>query len=367
MAAVSEVIQIAVDELHFDRQNPRLAEYGITASATDEEIMATLWDAMDVNELVLSIAASGYFPHEELIVSVESGKNIVIEGNRRLAAVRALRDPKLAKEYGWDLPRIKAEARRQLENLPAVVEERQDAWRYLGFKHVNGPAKWSSYAKARYIASVHNDYKISLEEIARQIGDGHRTVQRLFRGLMVLEQAEREKVYNREDRSRPRLAFSHLYTGLEYDGIAGFLSIRGIEDETKSPVPKRKLGALGEICVWLYGSKKQNLPPVVQTQNPHLRQLNAVLESREAIAALRDTNDLSIAFEYSRAPDAVLEDSLLRAKRELETARKFISTGFDQTEDLLRLASTVADIADDIHAEMLRLSQPKRPRRHTRK
>ena len=52
-------------------------------------------------------------------------------------------------------------------------------------------------------------------QMCDQIGDGHHTVQRLYRGLMVIEQAEREKVYDREDRFRQRFAFSHIYTGLD--------------------------------------------------------------------------------------------------------------------------------------------------------
>ena len=232
------------------------------------------------------------------------------------------------------------------------MQSRENAWRYLGFKHVNGPAKWSSYAKAKYIADVHSKYFVSLAQIAQQIGDGHRTVQRLFRGLMVLEQAEREKVWDRDDRSRPRLSFSHLYTGLDYDGISTFISLKNLDEETKSPVPNTKLRELGELCVWLYGSKKVGISPAVATQNPHLRQLDAILQNREAIAALRDTNDVSISYEYSRPAAAVLEDALLSAKRSLQKARGFLTTGFDDSEDMLKVAGAVAALADDIYREM---------------
>lgn len=73
----------STDDLQFDRDNPRLSEYGISKKATDEEIIRILWEEMDVRELVQSIGASGFFPHEQLIIAKESGKTIVIEGNRR--------------------------------------------------------------------------------------------------------------------------------------------------------------------------------------------------------------------------------------------------------------------------------------------
>ena len=352
-------------DLHFDRHNPRLAEYGITKSTTDDDIISILWDAMDVRELIQSIAARGYFAHEPLIVTKEGDKYIVIEGNRRLAAVRALTDPKLVESRGWDVPKLSKPELAKLSNLPVAISGRKEAWRYLGFKHVNGPAKWSSYAKAKGIADIHRKYEISLADIAEQIGDRHKTVQRLYRGLMVIEQAEREKVYDRDDRFRQRFAFSHLYTGLDYDGISKFLSLKSADAEAIAPVPKKAIKKLGELCVWLYGSKKARKPPVVEVQNPHLRQLDAVLANREAVAALRAGEDLAVSFELSRSPTAVFEEALLKAKRELQRARAHLTTGYDESEELLRIAGAVANLADDIYAEMERKKNPGKKTRLT--
>jgi hypothetical protein len=358
MTNPSPIVYTKVADLDFDHQNPRLAEYGITPETPEDEILKILWEAMDVRELVQSISASGFFPHEALIVAHEDGKNIVIEGNRRLAAVKVLLAGDAGQENGWAIPELSLEARTSLESVPTIFSNREEAWRYLGFKHVNGPAKWSSYAKAAYIASVHKLYGIPLAGIANQIGDRHNTVQRLYRGLMVLEQAERDKVYNREDRFRQRLAFSHLYTGLDYEGIGEFLNIAPKEQETDSPVPPDKLKELGELCVWLYGSKSEGRPPVVESQNPDLRRLNAVVSNREAVAALRAGEELSKAFEISRPSTAVFEEALLAAKRELTTARAALTTGYDKSEALLRIAGSIANIADDIYVEMERKLNP---------
>ena len=87
------ITPMAVSDLTFDVKNPRLPEFGLTINSSEAAVARVLWDAMDVRELVMSIAASGFFRHEPLIVAREDGKNIVIEGNRRLAAVRVLIDP----------------------------------------------------------------------------------------------------------------------------------------------------------------------------------------------------------------------------------------------------------------------------------
>ena len=158
-------------DLTFDWQNPRLPEYDLGLHASEEDIVRILWEAMDVRELVMSIAASGFFPHEPVIVVCEDGKNVVIEGNRRLAAVRILLDPQLADSLNFKAPFLSEEARAQLEEIPAEWDNREDSWRHLGFKHVNGPAKWSSYAKSLYIAKVHRNFHVPLDQIAEQISN----------------------------------------------------------------------------------------------------------------------------------------------------------------------------------------------------
>ena len=359
------ILNLKTDSLHFDRANPRLAEYGIGNATKDDVILEILWTAMDVMELVQSISASGFFEHEALIVATENGRDVVIEGNRRLAAVKVLLNPELAQKKGWQVPKLAAAERKKLETLPAIKSSREESWRYLGFKHVNGPAKWGSYAKAVYIAEVNRKYKVPLADIANQIGDRHRTVQRLFRGLMVLEQAERAKVFDREDRFNKHLSFSHLYTGLDYDGISSFLGVAAKEDESPNPVPKANIRALGEMCAWLYGSRKESREPVVRSQNPDLRQLNAVVASREAIDALRAGTPLDKAFEISRPADEIFESALLAAKRELTTARAYLTTGYDNSDALLRVAGSVAEMADDIYLELerKRISKTDRPKK----
>ena len=354
---------IKVSDLVFDIKNPRLAEYDLSVKSSEAEVIKVLWDAMDVRELVMSIEASGFFPHEPIIIAHENGKNVVIEGNRRLAAVRLLLEPEIAETLKVDVPTITEEAKEALRELPFVLDTRENAWRYLGFKHVNGPAKWSSYAKSQYIANVHRDFGVPLEEIARQIGDTHRTVQRLFRGLMVIEQAERMKVFDPDDRYNRHFSFSHLYTGIGYDGIASFIGLRPETEENAEPVPIENKNELRELLLWLYGSKREDTRPVIRSQNPDLGHLDKVVSNREAVAALRSGSELTRAVEISRPTSNVFEESLHAAKRDLEKARSLLSTGYDGSEQLLTVADDVAELASDLYEEMYQKRSPRRDRR----
>src|SRR5207253_8207212 len=82
--------------------------------------------------------------------------------------------------HATDRPTLRKKDLEALEKLPVVrVAKREDAWPYIGFKHVNGPQKWRSYPKAQYIAYVKKTTGASLPRIATQIGDQHGTVQEL--------------------------------------------------------------------------------------------------------------------------------------------------------------------------------------------
>jgi hypothetical protein len=138
-----------------DPKNPRLAELGLGPNATQAEIAHILWRNMAVDEVALSIAENGFYRHEPLYAAVEDGKHFVVEGNRRLAAVKLLSDDRLRASLKiTSLPPIGAELRTQLRTLPVIVCSRDDIWAYLGFKHINGPQSWESYPKAHYIAWV---------------------------------------------------------------------------------------------------------------------------------------------------------------------------------------------------------------------
>ncbi len=350
------VQDIDPNELHFDYKNPRIAEFGLTAETPEKEIVKILWDVMGVEEIVLSIRASGFFEHEPLIAVNEDGKKVVIEGNRRLAAVKCILDPEIADyiKINKNTLQIPSDYKETLEKLPVIfVTERQDAWKFIGFKHINGPAKWGSYAKAQYISQIKNEYNISLSEIASQIGDTHRTVQKLYQGLQVIEQAEALRVFDRSDITANRLYFSHLYTGLTYEGFKEYIGITGVSEEKITPVPLEKKDELGELLTWIYGSKKHNIAPVIQSQNPDLRRLEAVLKNREATLALRDGIPLYQAFEISQPKDETFEQSLLEAKRALQKAQSYQTEGFDgKDESLLKQAASVAKIAEELYEFM---------------
>src|SRR5277367_5754345 len=84
---------------------------------------------------------------------------------------------------------------------------------------------------------------------------------------------------------RGKFAFSHLYTALTRPGYREFLGLPDewrAEDPKPNPVPKNKLENLHKVMVWLYGSKKDEIEPIINSQNPDIKNLGAVLLNARA-------------------------------------------------------------------------------------
>lgn len=347
---------VKVDDLLFDDENPRLSEDG--GSRSQGSLLLTLWRDYSVDEVALSIAENGYLDYEPIFAEERGSQLVVIEGNRRLAAVKLLRSAGLRSEVGaTDLPRITKSEVAALEELPVVVCKRDKVWQYIGYKHVNGPQNWSSYAKAEYIAWVHNNLGVSLEEVARRIGDQHSTVDRLYRALMVIQQAETKGKWAREDRFRKHFSFSHLYTGLNYTGISNYIQVRDVTENRKTYVPASHEPQLGRLCVWLYGSKARDVAPLIDSQNPDLRILDDALQSADGIAALENGLPLRTARDVGRGDNALLRQFLVSARQNLIDARGRIVTGYEGESDLLKSAAEIVELSEAIHDDMERLRQ----------
>lgn len=365
----TETATLSIENLLLDKENPRISEFGVPEQVSQNELVQILWDEMAVNELVYSIISNGFWDYEPLVVLPDGASDnfVVLEGNRRLAAVLVIHNPNLI-ENG--LPKALQEQveknktiRHSTSQLPVViVNKREEAWRFIGFKHVNGPAKWGSYAKAQYIAEIHNNFDVPLHDIAFQIGDTNNTVQKLYQGLMVLHQAYKANVYHQDDIQANRIFFSHLYTGLQREGIRNFLNIKNVEEEAREPVPKSHEKELGQLLEWLYGSKKNDTQPIIRSQNPDLKHLDECLQSSEGIAALNRGEPLEYAHELSMPSGALFEQNLLAAKSNLQKTRAHLSNGYDGETNLLKVAGSIANLADDLYDEMLKINSERNVR-----
>lgn len=357
---LESVSSVSVERLVLDRRNPRLVS--VEGEGTDAGIIAQLYRAEDLGELLQSIAANGYLDIEPLIVLAEGESLLVLEGNRRLAAIRLFREPDLARRISEKEgiritpPDIPEHHRHTLDRVSVYrVASREDARSFIGFKHINGAAKWDSYAKAKFAADWYRGGEVPLAEIAGRIGDRHDTVKRMVSAIYVLEQAQKAEIFRIDDRVNPRFSFSHLYTALSRAPYMRFLGLEAAwsrYDPKPDPVPGDRLDHLSEVLRWMYGSKEEGVDPAVQSQNPDVKRLGDVIESAEGLAVLRTTGSLSEAHESTQPAGRKFSEALLRARKEIREASHSLR-GFDgRDESLVDVAEDVLETTRAVHDRM---------------
>jgi hypothetical protein len=341
--------KVSVERLRFDLKNPRYAAEHLGGRTTEAQIVAQLITTADIAELVQSIASNGYIDIEPMIVQADGTNFTVLEGNRRLAAIRLLSDETLAKECNFTTPPITDAVARSLREVTAyAVAKREEARDFIGFKHINGPHRWDALAKARFAADWYAQEKnrgTTLADIAHRLGDRHDTVKRLVNGVFVLDQAQNNKIFDLNDRSPGRaFAFSHLYTALTRPGFQDFLGLSADwrkEDPKPNPVPEENLDNLRRVLVWLYGSKSDGVQPVVTSQNPHIKWLDEVLQKPIARKTMLARNRLPEAYTLVNTPAVQFETALLNAHQNAEDALSKIS-GYDgEDQSLLEAAGSL--------------------------
>ena len=361
------ITTVPVERLRLDTESPRLA--GAAVEASDAWIVARLHRSTGLDELLLSFSANGYLDIEPLVVMAgrdgDESRLIVLEGNRRLATLRLLREPGLARRIASaenlriSVPAVDDSLRATFDQVSVYrVRDRARARALIGFKHMNGPAKWDAYRKARFAADwfrAGGADGSAIEEIAAAVGDRHDTVRRMVSVVYVLEQAEREGLFDIEDRDSPKFSFLHVYAALLRSQYAEYLGLGPgwtRHAPGADPVPRERFDELRKVLVWLYGSKSEGARPVVEMVNPDIRRLGEVLANAEARDVLEQTGDLDRAHASTQSAERRFVLSLLLARDTIREAGGSLRAYDGWDESLLEVAEDVKETADSVCLNM---------------
>ncbi|QIG44172.1 hypothetical protein G5V58_16575 [Nocardioides anomalus] len=105
MSAWQELQLDVISELHLDPSNVRLET---ASNAVEADILEDLFANENALGLVEGIAQIGYLIHEIPIVVKRKGNYIVVEGNRRVAALKAIQNPLLVPEFKTRIKNLSA-------------------------------------------------------------------------------------------------------------------------------------------------------------------------------------------------------------------------------------------------------------------
>ena len=302
---------ISIDVLYLDPLNPRVGCRNMGQDVSQEEILALVKD-WTLDELARSyLESGGFWVHEALLVAEEElygeKRLVVIDGNRRLAALKYLRDAYEGKPASRKWKEI-AESADPPQDLFAkvpyiLVSSREEIQAFLGFRHVTGIKQWDADEKAYFIAKLIDEQGMDYSQVMRKIGSNTPAVRRHYIAYRVLRQIENN--IENYDRRRAVESFAILYMSLDTSGARSFLSIDVEADPRflKNPVPSTHLDNLADFARWLYGDSSGRVGPVI-SDTRHVDKFGKALESQDSIEYLRGSHapNLEIAYQIAVIP-----------------------------------------------------------------
>lgn len=358
----------SIDSLYLDPLNPRLGRGNTGPKVTQGKILELMRD-WELEELAISFLESGFWPQEALIVSEEmlygSKQLVVIEGNRRLAALKMLQDAaNNSKSVGrkWlDIVKNSHPPKSLFDKIPYIqADSRKEVEAFLGFRHVTGIKEWAPAEKAEYIAKLIEESSMSYIEVMRKIGSKTNTVRQNYIAFRLLIQMEGQpgiSVEHVEDK------FSVLFLSLRTAGVQGYLSVdlSAEPPDAKTPVPKGKIANLKNFSLWLFGDDKR--APVVRDSR-QVDRFGRILESKKAVEYLERTSNPSFDMAFQLAggdePEIIrlveeaadnIEAALSRAHR-FTKSKKLRAAALRAGQDINQLVSLFPGLADELEEDV---------------
>lgn len=350
-----ETKRIRVELLDFDPQNPRFYDGQDMGEAN---VIRRMLEQENLEELVDSIGNQGFFPGEPLLVTSEGAQNdhhIVVEGNRRLAALKVLNG--LVSELPPSLQtRVDQAAHKPLEIECFVFDRRKDILKYLGFRHISGPRRWEPLAKARYLKELQDTFYSSqslteqLRALARDIGSRSDYVAQLLTTLALYDRAKNTNEFYGLQRLRESdINFSLLSTALSYTKIAAYLNL---PSRTAVDVSGVNDDHAKDLFNWLFAQKDDGETTVGESRQ--LKQLAAVLGSEQATQELKSTQNLSKAYLFSEGPAQAAWRLLSDVEATLKRCLSMTHDELSVDDSHIEKAEKISDLAEDLWRQLER-------------
>lgn len=325
---MSKQIEYAdLSEIALDSKNPRLGSAAQDRELTQEEIYQRMVD-WSLEELATSFLESGFWEHEPVLCVLDESdvgeRLVVIEGNRRIAALMRLKKTYEREEKSPKWLRLIDGVDEPLdlfEKIPYIrIPERSEVDSFLGFRHVTGIKEWRPPEKAAFIASLINERGISYRDVMRRIGSKTPVVERNYVAYCIFTQM---KEIEDLDASQVEDRFSVLFLSLRSTRVRRFLGVEnkfGIEPaEVSPPVDEEHLDHLREYAIWLFGDGEKL--PIVQDSR-QVDKFARVLASEHGLNYLRAVPrpDLETAFVIAGGDQEEVFDLVKTATFSLQDA-----------------------------------------------
>lgn len=280
---------VNISKLFFDEENPRLP-YKIRKNPSQRSILEWIVGEEGVLDLVYSIGIQDFFDGEALLViprlDGDGASYTVVEGNRRLGALKVLDDPSQLNDHplAGQINQAVAEAKFRPQTVPVVIyKNRNETLKYLGFRHITGVKAWSPLAKARYLRTLAQhlnveDKKIRNRELAKIIGSNANYVAKLLAGLHIYDEIEQRNFFG-VSLDDEQVEFSLITTALSYSNISEFLGLENAQDDEAKNLNTEHLS---DFTRWVFDRSTPNRKTRLEDSR-NLGNLNKIVANSAAL------------------------------------------------------------------------------------
>ncbi|MEP2682242.1 MAG: hypothetical protein ABJP44_11290 [Sulfitobacter sp.] len=337
-----------LEAIALDPKNPRLGRSAHKKELAQDEIFNLMRD-WSLEELATSFLESGFWAHEAVLCVEEEihgdKRLVVVEGNRRIAALKRLKKTFSGEENSKKWREIVGEVEepeKLFSEVPFIrLDQRNEVDAFLGFRHVTGIKEWAPPEKAQFIAKLIDENGLSYRDVMRQIGSKTPTVQRNYIAYSILIQMEDTEGL---DVGKVEDKFSVLFLSLARSAVRNFLGVVEKFDaepaDVNPPVSDEYLDNLKEYARWLFGDE-ENAPVV--TDSRQVDRFAKVLASSEGLDYLRTVKRPSLekAFVIAGGDEEELYDLMSTAAYNVEEALSSIHH-YAQDDKLIRVAKRLS-------------------------
>ncbi|WP_394391011.1 ParB N-terminal domain-containing protein [Shewanella woodyi] len=207
----------SIDQLKLWQDNPRLdpAESHITLADFTEELISIPSDKQSFMELISSIADKGYLSFDPIVVwKDEQDRYVVAEGNRRVLAMKLLRNPSKSPRSIRKFVMQQAELieRDSIDKVRVCVAPSfEDCEWYILQRHSTSTIqrRWERLQQQRWIVSLCDKYSNNLEVIRSKTGFTRSEIEKTLRYVKLRDLSTRNEVVKLMDTQEKEIIYSH--------------------------------------------------------------------------------------------------------------------------------------------------------------
>ena len=349
-STAAQLVEISVEDLEYNPDSPRLP-MRMKGNASQAEIEEDIGRSEVIHSIVGSIIANGLLPHLPILVApLPSGKFRVMDGTRRVIAVKAFTMPEVAKLLIPSVQKMIEETDIRPTTMYACVSDSVEAAsKILGVSHLNNAIPWYGLPRTLYITdlfeSLDGTTEERLMETSQRVGIKVTIVLRNINLLALHDHAKAKNFYGIEGLTGgDRFRMYKMWSLLGSAAVQEFIGMKTADGLVcfRSDPDKIKEEPVEEFFRWLFEEERRGSSSVIDTARKNAEEkLTAVLQYPDALKVLRETKNLDRAYSHTPESYESFRNYISNAMYELSRAETYANGMTYEAEDAGRLLADV--------------------------